>query len=279
MKFCFYSGFNQMLQEKGLEATAAWAQEKGFSAVEFLQLPIENWYKGVETPQQARQARCILRNYGLDTACYSVGVNLLDQNALSFLKRQAELAAELHSPFLHHTLIDSLILPQNAPSLFEVLPEILDKASEIARYCQTLGLTCLYEEQGLYFNGIQNFGLFYQEIQKRCPNVGVCGDFGNILFVDEPPLPFFKAFQKEIKHVHIKDYVRASLPPSEEEGWNKTKNGNYLKDVPLGQGIVDSAACIQALREANYQGVFSLELISPTETYANAMALCKQLFK
>lgn len=270
-----------MLQEKGLEATAAWARENGFSAVEFLQLPIEGWHKGVENPTQAKTTKRILGQYGLSTACYSVGVNLhADPNALSLLKSQAELAAELGSPFLHHTLIDSLVLSENAPSFQEVFPEILDKASEVARYCQTLGLTCLYEEQGLYFNGIKNFGLFYNEIKKRCPNVGVCGDFGNILFVDEPSDEFFKAFKDEIKHVHVKDYQKAAAGAelSEADGWLKTKNGNYLKDVPLGQGIVDPADCFRQLRNANYQGIFSLEVVDPTKNDEAAMSLCKALF-
>lgn len=270
-----------MLQEKGLETTAAWARENGFSAVEFLQLPIETWHKGVENSKQAKRTKRILRQYGLSTACYSVGVNLhADSNALSLLKNQAELAAELGSPFLHHTLIDSLALPENAPSFQEVFAEISDKASEVARYCQTLGLTCLYEEQGLYFNGIKNFGLFYNEIKKRCPNVGVCGDFGNILFMDETSAEFFKAFKKEIKHVHVKDYQKATdrTELSEADGWLKTKNGNYLKDVPLGQGIVNVAECFRLLRSANYQGLFSLEVVDPTKNDGAAMSLCKELF-
>ena len=270
-----------MLQEKGLDATAAWAQQNGFSSVEFLQLPIDNWHRGVDSLPQAATIRKRLLDFGLTTACYSVGVNLLEgKSAIEFLKRNAELAAELGSPFLHHTLIDSLTLPKNAPSFIEVFPQILDTASEIARYCQSLGLTCLYEEQGLYFNGIEPFRRFFDEIKQRCPNVGICGDFGNILFADESPTTFFNTFLSDIKHVHIKDYQKASAndTPTVQDGWLQTKNGTYIKDVPLGEGIVDAAACLQILKKSNYQGAFSLELIAPTVNNPSAMQLIKKLF-
>ena len=282
MKFCFYSGFNQMLQEKGLESTATWAQKNGFSSVEFLQLPNENWHRGVNDLTHAAQVKKTLRNFGLKTACYSVGVNLLQgETAISYLKQNAELAAELDSTFLHHTLIDWLMLPPNAPSFEEVFPQILDTAAEIALYCQTLGLTCLYEEQGLYFNGRTNFGNFFREMKKRCQNVGICGDFGNILFVDESPTDFFKAFCTDIKHVHLKDYKQtfSSNDAPEQEGWLQTKGGTYLKDVPLGEGIIDLPACLQILQKTNYQGEFSLELVDPTVNNPIAIQLIKKLSK
>ena len=144
MKFGFYSGFNQMLQEKGLEATARWASEQGYSSVEFLQIPIENWFAGVETVTQAKTTRKVLENYGLNTACYSVAANFLNgKSVVEYLKRQAELACELQSPYFHHTLIDSLILPPNAPLFEDIFQQVLESASEVAFYCQNLGLTCL----------------------------------------------------------------------------------------------------------------------------------------
>jgi sugar phosphate isomerase/epimerase len=281
MKFSFYSGFNQMLAERGLDATAAWAQENGFSAVEFLNLPIENWHNGVDSVSQAQNVRKTLQSYGLTTACYSVAVNLLNGSAaVEHLKRQAELAAELGSPFLHHTLIDSLLLPQDAPTFQEVFPRVLDGASEVARYCETLGLTCLYEEQGLYFNGKKNLGKFFQAMKKCCKNVGVCGDFGNILFVDESPDSFLKAFKKDVKHVHIKDYTTALTIENREdkEAWLRSRKGVYLKDVPLGEGVINAQKCFKILKKAGYDGFFSLELVDPIRNNPTAMKLAKSLF-
>jgi len=281
MEFCFYSGFNQMLQAQGMEETALWAQAKGFSAVEFLQINAENWHAGVESPAEARHVRKVLQNHRLTTACYSVGINLLDgQPAIKRLKEQAVLAAELGSPYFHHTLIDRLVLPPDPPSFEEVFDRILEAANDVALYCQSLGLTCLYEEQGMYFNGIKNFGRFFSEISKHCSNVGICGDFGNILFADESPEAFFDAFKTHVKHVHIKDFAQSphidNVP--DPECWLKTKGGVFLKDVALGKGVIPLKACFQHLREVNYQGIFALELVDPTVNNSDAMELCKTLF-
>ena len=271
-----------MLAEKGLDATAAWAQENGFSAVEFLQLNAENWHSGVENVPHAKQVRKTLLAYGLTTACYSVGVNLLNgTEAVELLKRHAELAAELGSPFLHHTLIDSLVLPENAPTFKETFPKVLDAATEVADYCQALGLTCLYEEQGLYFNGKKNLGRFFKEMKKRSKNVGICGDFGNILFVDEAPESFLKAFKKDIRHVHLKDYVTALSVEerTDKDAWLKTKGGVYLKDVPLGDGVIHLQKCFDLLRSVEYDGFFSLEIVEPIRNDSPAMEIAKKLFE
>lgn len=282
MKFSLYSGFNQTVGEKGLQETAAWAQNNGYSCVEFLQLDAGNWCKIVETPEQAAQVKQTLLCHGLSVSCYSVAVNLLNgQAAVEYLKSQAELAAALGAPFLHHTLIDSLSFDENAPAFDEVFEQILDRATEVAKYCQTLGITCLYEEQGFYFNGIKNLKRFFKAIKKRCKNVGICGDFGNILFVDESPVRFLRAFKRDIKHVHLKDYVYTKnidgLP--DKECWLKSKKGGYVKDVPFGAGIIDVKKCFKILRSAKYDGVFSLELVQPAVNNPAAMELSKSLFE
>lgn len=280
MKFCFYSGFNHMWQTEGLENTARYVAENGCSAVEILQLNADGWYKGVETPKQAAETKKVLSTYGLSVACYSVAANLLDDGVESFIMQQAELAAELGAPFLHHTLIDTLVLPPDAPTFDEVFEKVLDSATRIAKYCEKLGITCLYEEQGMYFNGVKNFGKFFKAIKKRCNNVGVCGDFGNILFADEKATKFFRKFRKDILHVHLKDYVLSKDISAEPnpEFWLKSKGGKYVKDVPLGEGVTDCKKCFDILRKVNYQGYFSLELVEPKKNNPKAIEFCKKYF-
>lgn len=260
MDFVFYGEFSATVREKGIEETARFACEKGFSGVEFLESSKNGAHFTVADIPTAKAYAKTLKKYGLRTACYSVETCLLD-NETENLKKHAELASALGSPFLHHTLIPWLVLPQNAPTFEETLKRVVESASEVASYAEKLGLICLYEEQGMYFNG-QGFRDFYAEMKLRHKNIGVCGDFGNDLFVDENPADFIKEYANEIYHAHLKDY---QLLPREDQTpkgaeWYKTKGGNWLKDCPLGGGVVEFDRIFRILKEVNYQGAYSLEL-------------------
>ena len=43
---------------------------------------------------------------------------------------------------------------------WEALTYALDTASEVANHAAQFGVTCLYEEQGIYINGVKNFVIF-----------------------------------------------------------------------------------------------------------------------
>ena len=260
MDFVFYGGFSAMLKEKGVEETLRFTTEKGFSGVEFLEGSKKGAVDSVADLSEAKTVARKLKEYGLPTACYSVGNCVLD-NTTENLKKHVALAAELGSPYLHHTLIPWLVLPPNAPTYQEGLERALEEASQVAEYANGLGLTCLYEEQGMYFNG-QGFRAFYTEMKRRHQNVGVCGDFGNNLFVDEDPADFIAEYAEDIKHVHLKDYL---FLPREDRSkksaeWYETKGGNWLKDCALGGGVVAFDRIFDALRKVDYQGKYALEI-------------------
>ena len=279
LDFCFYGGFTAMAKRDGMEATAAWASGKGFRSVEFYEEATEAWQPTAQDFAHARKLKAHLSDRGLKTACYSLFACLYGESADEserLLLKHAEYAAELGSPFLHHTLIGWLDLPPNAPSYEDALDEVTERAARIARRCKQLGLLCLYEEQGLYFNGVNGLGRFLKELKTQCDNVGVCGDMGNILFADEAPDEFFKAFQHEIRHVHLKDYFRAKAP-TPDKAWYKTAGGNYLADAKLGEGIVPFEKCLAALKEAGYQGAYSFELAS-IDHFDEGLAFAKKLF-
>ncbi len=264
MYYAIYDPFTDLVRARGVEEAALYARKHGFRAVEFL----GTLYPPVPDVEAAREARRILEAHGLTVACYSVGTTLYRAPAEEDkLRYHAEIAAALGSPFLHHTLVASLRPLAEDPPFDAVLEDILPRAERVARHAAGLGLTCLYEEQGFYVNGIEQFGRFFGEMKRRCPNVGVCGDFGNILFADERPEDFLRAFAGDIRHVHIKDYRvvapgQAPLPPEAGRPLHSAR-GAALYDVPLGEGVVDAAACLSVLREAGYDGALALEIGAP----------------
>lgn len=276
MKTAIYSRFSDMVSELGIKKTAEFAQKKGFSAVEFID--IQGAPYSVPNKEAAKEYRTALDAYGLKVACYSVGINLIRPGvpeydsgaAVEALRHAAEMAAILGSPFLHHTLIITL----NAGAL-DILPyekakeKLLPLTLQVADIANSLGITALYEPQGFYINGKDNFSDFYQAVKSSGKKVGVCGDLGNPLFRDWYPVDFIKTMAYEIKHVHIKDYKL--FAPNEADGIKyRSKDGIGLLPVPIGKGDVDIYSCLDLLSQSGYNGYLSLES-EYTGDYGNEM--------
>ena len=264
-----YTGFSSYVKREGIEYAAKIATEHGFSSVEFFDMAGNGDKPSTfHSVADALTAKQVLDRYGLSVACYSVGATLVtpdremqkNDRVISDLKRYADMAAALGSPFLHHTLILDLVLSEDAPAFDDVLIPVVEAACEVANYCQGLGLTCLYEGQGMYFNGVDGFGRFYSEMKKRFPNVGVCGDVGNTLFVDESPVPFFQAFAEDIKHVHLKDYRMKNESSDGDSGTFHSRGGACFENALIGCGQLDIASCLNILKACSYRGAFALEI-------------------
>ncbi|MBR6789554.1 MAG: sugar phosphate isomerase/epimerase [Oscillospiraceae bacterium] len=261
MKFTFYTNFTEMVKEKGIEAAAEYAEKMGFSSVEILEMDRPTLFSSLD---EAKKAREVLAAHGLTMACYSVGITLYNAPEMEeALMRHAEFAAALGSPFLHHTLILSLAMKEGMPSFEDGIAYVTDAAERVANYAKTLGITCIYEDQGMYANGIEGFGAFYNELKRRCDNVGVCGDVGNSYFVDVESDAFFEAFADDIVHVHIKDYIRKFGDTAPGSDWYRTRGGNWLRDTTVGSGCVNFPAIMATLKRIGYTGPLALELCHP----------------
>lgn len=262
--YSFYIGFNEMLAARGAAETAEYARKMGFSSVEILESAAPGHPMAIPDTKAAKEVRRVLDSYHLQTACYSVGCDVYhNDEAVQSLKKQAEIAAALGCPYLHHTLSPSLVMPNPAPDPKEVLDACAEAAVSVARYAKTLGVRCIYEDQGMYVNGCENFGYFYDEVRRAADNAGICGDVGNILFVDASPVSFFSAYAKDICHVHIKDYLYKETPVSPGRYWMPTRGGAWLRDTTVGSGVIDFGGCIDILKQADYRGAYALELCHP----------------
>ena len=277
MHFTMFSRFNAYAAEHGFAAACAYAKSLGFSGVEVQHSRCPDLFFSVS---DAKAAAVILREAGLDAACYSVSSCLYrDAASEETLRCHIEYAAALGSPYVHHTLIPWLILPPDAPSFDEAREAVIAAAVRIADFARPLGITVLYEDQGMYANGAAGFGAFYHEIHRCCPNTGVCGDMGNSLFVDEGAAHFFDVYRDHLRHVHVKDYRRSAVLPQPSDGWKQTRGGSYLCECLPGEGVADLPACLAVLKEIGYSGSIGLEL-GHSEPYEcgvrAAMALCRQ---
>lgn len=279
MRFAMYARFNSMAKRIGLEATADFAAEMGFSAVEILESTGEGDPSLIPDVDTAKNAKEILSSRGLSVACYSVGTCVYHApEAEKSLIRQAEIAAALDCPFLHHTLLPWLRHTEGMPTFDDGIAGAVEGAARVADAAKAFGIRCIYEDQGLYANGVEGFGVFYRQMKQRCSNVGVCGDIGNSLFVDEGAEKFFAAYAEEICHVHMKDYLRKSVKDAPGRYWLMTKGGNWLRDTMIGDGIVNFDTCMQILRGVGYDGVYALENEHP-EPYEEGVKQAMQFLR
>lgn len=285
MNFTMYAKFNNRVREYGIEETADYARSLGFSSVEFIDCARKNWEMLVPDRKTAEHFKKVLASRSLSVACYSVVANLYEAGMTPdtvteterYLMHYAEMAAALGAPYLHHTLLLGQKRTPDLP-LEKMVSLIVPVAARVARYAHSLGVTCIYEDQGEYFNGVADFGAFFRAIKAECPWVGVCGDVGNVLFVDTSPAAFFRAFAPDILHVHIKDYVNAREADG-TPGWADSVGGVWLKECVVGEGVVDVPTCLSILREVGYRGAIAMEnnhesdFVEGTET---AMQLVKK---
>lgn len=264
MKLSLYCGVSEMIKERGWEATAKEALRLGCNMLETIDNPQDPETPVLNSIEQVREARRLLDSHGVSISCCSVFANLYKSpETVSFLKSYAELAAEIGSPFLHHTLLPWIEPCDEIPEAEEAIECVVDAAEEIANHAAKFGITCLYEGQGLIANGIEGYHKFFDEIKRRCKNVGVCGDIGNTLFVDVAPKDFIREFITDIKHVHVKEYRRFPSTAEKEPGWLRTRDGSYIADVPLGTGICEIDECMKTLKDAGYNDVVSIESMNP----------------
>ena len=211
----------------------------------------------------AKKIREYANSKGIGFSCFSVYINLVgDDRAemLEKLKGYARVAAVLGSPYLHHTIANDFMNPDNVvPYKEEFFKRGINAVREIYDYAQSLGVRTAYEEQGYLFNGLQGYKKFLDEVNR---DVGVVADFANICQAGEKIEDFINAFSEKIVHAHIKDVVL-----NNEQGATglKTLVGSYMHEAVIGTGDVNIKRGIELLKATGYTGCYGIEYGAPDD--------------
>ena len=214
--------------------------------------------------EAARKLRRYADEKGVSFCCMSCFADLTGENGQAHtenMKGYTRVAAILGAPYIHHTVISEYRDPNKIlPIRQQLFDEVAPRIREIYDYAQTLGILAVYEDQGFALNGVEGFRAFLEAVDRP---VGVVADLGNILQAGETIEPFIRAFGPRIVHVHLKDYVLPAWEGDPEAC--RTVDGKQLQEVPLGDGVVDSAGAVKLLRQFGYQGLLSMEVTEPAD--------------
>ncbi len=270
-KLCFYTlPFPKIKSYYDMIDLAA---EYGFNAVEgFCILDFEN-----PDEEAAKKIREYADSKNVVFPCFSVYMEFAPaKESIEKLKKYANVAKILGSPYLHHTIIGEFeksdeILPYKD----EYFKKGVEAVREIYDYAQSIGIKAIYEEQGYVFNGVREFGKFLDTVER---NVGVVADFGNIYESADDLLDFIKAYGNRVVHAHIKD---VHLLDSNDDGKGfDSLTGKFMYEAEPGKGIVKIKEAIDLLKSMGYEGYYGLEFGASDDNSSlmdDSIALIKSL--
>ena len=221
---------------------------EGFSIFEFQNPDIE----------QAKKIREYADRKNIKFSCFSVYINLVGDDSgemLERLKGYAHVAAVLGSPYLHHTIANDFLHPEEIiPNREEFFKRGIDAVRQIYDYSKGLGVKTIYEEQGFVFNGTEWFGKFLEEGKR---DVGVVADFANICQMEEDIVDFIKLYSDKIVHAHIKDVFYATEDVCGQG--MKTINERFMNEAVVGEGSVRIKEAVELLKTSGYDGYYTIE--------------------
>ena len=251
MKISLFAYFTDLVNEIGIENAAKRICECGYTGAEFFYTEA-----CVPTVEVAKEYRRVLDEAELTVPCVSCYADIIkqfsdnapDRSAIEALKRLADFTSALGAKYLHHTVYPCMD-KSNALAYDDVIDAAVMGCAEVAEYAKSIGVTVIYEPQGLVFNGKSGFTGFYRRLKGLTDNAAVCFDVGNPYWVGEEPFDLLVETLNDVVHVHLKDYKAA---PSNDVGYSP-------EEVPLGSGAIDMRRIAKELAAIGYDGFFSVE--------------------
>ena len=258
IKFSYYFGCRERVLAKEYTKLLDFLKNEGnsYDAIELLEMFGEQQL--FENESETLEFVTLLKANGISVSCHSVYIDIYDNfdEAEDYLKKQIDVAVNLGSPYLHHTLKPSLEITSSDTDTDALLRKGLPLLKNVADYAKSKGIKMLYEPQGMYFNGEGLKKLIDALLGLGIENVGVCIDLGNTMFVDYTAEQSISDFMPYVCHVHIKDYKIVS----DGEGDYRSAGGKCFYEIGYGQGNMKNDECIRTLLDAGYNGYFSTEL-------------------
>ena len=257
----------------------ALAKEQGFGGIEFAEIhPPAGTDKKAYALSLAEEAK----RQGIEIAAYCIGADLLNGGAeeIERLKGEAEIAQALGARVMRHDAAWAYKKESRSQRGFlNALPVIAAGYRAVTQYAETLGVRTCIENHGYFCQDSARVEAIVNTVAHE--NFGALVDIGNFMCADEDPAVAVGNMAPYAFHVHCKDFHvkngNAFVPPT---GFFMTRGGNYLRGAIIGHGSVPVLQCVRLLRNAGYDGWFTVEFegMEPAKTgVADGLATLKKI--
>ena len=138
-------------------------------------------------------------------------------------------------------------------TLKERLFAIREKLYTPIRWAEELGIELLIETHGVVTDSVDSMAALLDALGSE-DTVGICLDTGNSWLGGAEPIDYVNTFGARIKHVHWKDMGQE---------WHERRGEVYgcgMATIPLGDGVVDVPAVVQALQNIGFDEPTTLEV-------------------
>lgn len=249
-----YSYSQCLAQGKDLFWVVEQAAATGFAGIEFTGLP------GDKPLDLAKALRAAAAKAGLPIISYTVGGDLLSDPpaGVAGVKSQLDVAAALGAPVLRH---DAAWAPperaRDEATFDQALPVLADGCRRITEYAATLGIRSCVENHGYLVQHSRRCKKLLQTVDHK--NFGWLIDVGNFLCADDDPVAATQRLAPHAVHVHAKDFHVTPASAAGDAPGLRSLGGALLVGSAVGEGNVNTPACLAVLRQAGYDGFLSIE--------------------
>ena len=197
------------------------------------------------------ELRKTLDKYGLKCSEFDVSFPIYRWECIDFIRRGIIFAGLLGCP-----RVDTTDGQSKLPGLSdkEQLDRIHYHLSQCVPLAENHKVILNVEPHGPFTNNVESLLGIVEPFQSEY--VGINFDTGNTFIAGNDPLTFLKGVRKYVNHLHVKDVSKSLADAARGK-----ETGISASVVPVGGGVnaPNIAACVQYLKQTNFDGVLEIE--------------------
>ncbi len=188
---------------------------------------------------------------------------------VQYVQQAIRFAAELDCP-----MVDTVDggQPIEGYSRDEVFRITCENYRQCLSWAEDYGVILNVEPHGPYTTDVEFMERLFEHFESEYLRLNM--DTGNTFIAGLDPLQYMKQLRKYLVHAHIKD-----VSPQLAAALRGEDTGIASSEVPLGGGVnaENIRACIEYLKETNWDGVVSIECYGSDENIRNSVQFMRRL--